>query len=57
MNPNYVIGFCIARDIMCKIFYFLICCSDLIIDLGRFYAPQFGDCNIHDNIKALQYSR
>ena len=50
MNLNYVTGHGIARDILCKFFksfYFSKCCSDL----GRFLALQFGDYNIHNNIK------
>ena len=51
-ESELVIGLCIARDIMWKffkIFYFMKCCSDL----GRFFALQFGDYNIHDNFKVL----
>ena len=50
MNLSYVTGHGVARDILCKffkIFYFFKCCSDL----GRFLALQFGDYNIHNNIK------
>ena len=57
MNPNYMIGHCVARNTVCKfvkIFYFLKCYSDL--GLGRFFALLFGDYNIHNNIKVLQYS-
>ena len=50
---SYVTGHGVARDILCKflkIFYFFKCCSDL----GRFLALQFGDYNIHNNIKLFE---
>ena len=55
-ESELVIGLCITRDIMCKffkIFYFLKWCSDL----WSLFAFQFGDYNIHDNIKVLYYSQ
>ena len=50
MNLSYVTGHGVSGDILCKffkIFNFFKCCSDL----GRFLALQFGDYNIHNNIK------